>query len=135
MIPDSSQDEKIIEKLNEFDYWFDVAEDGSSLQVKIVFEHPDLVSMGQGSDKIALKFNVDEFNKYAYFEAADGRPITLPLDFEENAGMVILTVDVQETQDEEMKSLMTAQSATTDNMQNVLLINIVISYISNSAMS
>ena len=101
MIPDSSQDEKVLEKLSSFDYWLEVSEDGQSLQIKINFEYPDLISMGSVNDNLLLKFNADEFNKYAYFETVDGRPITLPANFEENAGMIVLTVDVQESMDED----------------------------------
>ena len=72
MIPDSSQDEKIIEKLNEFDYWFDIAEDGSSLQVKIVFEHPLEFSQGFELDIIEVEFaNLTDFKSTTYSKQLD----------------------------------------------------------------
>lgn len=50
--------------------------------------------MGLLNDNLLLKFNVEEFNKYAYFETADGLPLSLPLEYQENTGQVVLTVDV-----------------------------------------
>ena len=94
--------------------------------------------MGENYDGIQFRLNAEQINKYVMFLSVDGKPIQLPLDDQDKEGQQYtkqIIVEVQPPMSKAAAKTTDNQKSAVESMESVMIVNIIISYLSNSAMS